>query len=345
MPLSPTNLMSINRAFVPAADNWYQLLPLGEFPANLEDSKKTPITFVVDQVALNRIVDRFKEQKASANFTGYLVDYEHFSLNTEKKSEAAAWIEELEVRADGLWGRFRLTPLGDRDITGGVYRHLSPVTFMEKITTSRYRPIRLESVALTNAPNLSGMVPLSNRRDKTSENKDGPPAGGQKGTGMNYKDMLCKLLGLPPESTDEQIQSASDGYGQEVKNRKDEVAELKAQNKTLSDELIESDLATYGDLVANREELKANLVANRKVTIATLKSLKPATVEAGGMKMLNRKDAKQPQGGPAGGDTANKDKQERRAEKVKNRAHQIMKEQKVSFTKAFASADKEIGEE
>jgi len=40
------------------------------------------------------------------------VDFDHFSLDTEKSSEAAGWISDLESRDTGLWARVRWSDAG-----------------------------------------------------------------------------------------------------------------------------------------------------------------------------------------------------------------------------------------
>lgn len=344
MPLAPTKAPFIsafvicNREFKPAADGYFHIVSKGEHPGRIVGEDREVLQ-VIDDEALNTMAKNFRP--------GLLVDIEHFSMDPDKKSEAAAWVKEVQVRGDGLYATLDLTDLGEGAIKNGRYRFVSPVLELVEIGKNKARPTELLSLALTNKPNLRGLKPLANRGPAWDPNKNKSPASGQnkKGAEMDYKSMLCKLLGLTADATDEQISQAADARAAEVANRKTENDQLKEQVTNLTNELIEADVATYGDLVANRDELKKQLVANRAVTIATLKSLKPATAGGAGFKVLNRADTKTPKGGEGGGDTANKDKEERRAEKVKNRAHQIMKEQKVSFTKAFASADKETGEE
>ena len=77
------------------ADGWYQLAPLGEFV-----HAGAGVVQVVDTEACAAMVNRFAEEAGKANFAGLLVDFDHFSLDGEKRSEAAGWITELEKRVN-----------------------------------------------------------------------------------------------------------------------------------------------------------------------------------------------------------------------------------------------------
>jgi phage I-like protein len=76
-----------------AADGWVQVTPCGEFP-----HVGAGVTQVIDREACDRIAADFNARKSAANFPGVLVDFDHFSLDTEKSSEAAGWIPELGSR-------------------------------------------------------------------------------------------------------------------------------------------------------------------------------------------------------------------------------------------------------
>lgn len=148
-------------AFATPKDGWYQIVPKGEFPHN--DSGKLQ---VLDADALKSIVNRFNDEAKSENFPGILVDFDHFSTDPGKPSEAAGWIEQVENRTDGVWGKIRWSDVGLAAVSGGRYRLTSPVwnrKDCETLSGDRIRPMRLDSLALTNDPNMKGSVPLSNR--------------------------------------------------------------------------------------------------------------------------------------------------------------------------------------
>ena len=167
------NTLLLNRdGFQMPADGWYQIAPLGEFA-----HAQAGVVQVLDREACEAMVNRFRSESQAANFAGLLVDFDHFSLDGEKRSEAAGWITELECRPaspegsavanarPGLWARIRWSDVGEEAVKGGRYRFLSPVWARSDcvdLGNGRVRPVRLLNAAVTNDPNLQGMVPLSN---------------------------------------------------------------------------------------------------------------------------------------------------------------------------------------
>jgi len=82
-----------DRDFVLAADGWSQITPGGEFP-----HAGAGVVQVIDRAASDAMAIDFNARKSDANFPGVLVDFDHFSLDTEKSSEAAGWISDLELK-------------------------------------------------------------------------------------------------------------------------------------------------------------------------------------------------------------------------------------------------------
>ena len=143
-------------------DGWVHVMPLGEFP-----HAEAGVVQVIDSEALKAITEEFKAKAGTENFPGLLVDFDHFSMDTDKPSEAAGWITELKADSEGLWAKVRWTAKGESAVTGGEYRLVSPVfpkpSLCEDLGESRIRPRQLQSVALTNEPNIKGAKPLTNR--------------------------------------------------------------------------------------------------------------------------------------------------------------------------------------
>lgn len=158
------NTLILNReSYELPSDGWYQIAPLGEFP-----HAPSGVVQVVDAAACVSMVNRFDEESQAENFAGLLIDFDHFSLDQASKSEAAGWITGLENRESGLWAKIRWSDLGEDAVKGGRYRFLSPVwtrADCEDLGNDRVRPVRLLNAAVTNDPNLKGMVPLSNRAE------------------------------------------------------------------------------------------------------------------------------------------------------------------------------------
>lgn len=155
------NSLLLNRdGFQMPADGWYQVAPLGEFA-----HAQAGLVQVVDPEACAAMVNRFADEATGANFAGLLVDFDHFSLDGEKRSEAAGWITALENRDGGLFAKIRWSDVGEEAVKGGRYRFLSPVWSRSDcvdLGNGRVRPVRLLNAAVTNDPNLKGMQPLSN---------------------------------------------------------------------------------------------------------------------------------------------------------------------------------------
>ena len=149
--------------FMLAGDGWVQVTPCGEFP-----HVGAGVTQVIDCEACDRIAADFNSRKSEANFPGVLVDFDHFSLDTEKSSEAAGWISDLESRDTGRWARVRWSDAGLSAVRGGRFRLMSPVfpppSACEDLGGGKIRPRALVSVALTNEPNIKGGRPIANRK-------------------------------------------------------------------------------------------------------------------------------------------------------------------------------------
>ena len=160
-----------DKDFVLAGDGWVQVTTCGEFP-----HVGAGVTQVIDREACDRIAADFNSRKSDANFPGVLVDFDHFSLDTEKSSEAAGWISDLESRDTGLWARVRWSDAGLCAVQGGRFRLMSPVfpppSACEDLGAGKIRPVMLVSVALTNEPNIKGGKPIANREPVSNRGGD-----------------------------------------------------------------------------------------------------------------------------------------------------------------------------
>jgi Mu-like prophage I protein len=169
------SLFSNAAGFKMPADGWYQLAPLGEF-VHMEAC----VIQVVDAEACVAMASRFKGDSAVENFAGLLVDFDHGSLDGERRSEAAGWIGDVAARPDGLWAQIRWSDVGELAVKGGRYRFLSPVWARSDCVDlgyGRVRPVRLLNAAVTNDPNLKGMCPLANRSQESVVSSQNGEAG------------------------------------------------------------------------------------------------------------------------------------------------------------------------
>jgi len=133
--------------------------PYGDHP-----HPESGLVQVLDQIAANTLVAHFDGASAKPNFPGLLVDFDHFSYDPSKPSTAAGWITGLVKKTDGVWANVRWTSAGAQAVGGGDYRHCSPVfSRLEQLGGNRVRPIQLDSVGLTNKPNIKAVGTISNR--------------------------------------------------------------------------------------------------------------------------------------------------------------------------------------
>lgn len=162
-PVSPSRPISSG---TPA--QWFQLAPIGEHLHTSADGKTR--VQVIDDAAVQSMVNNFRPK--------VLVDQEHFSYDSDKSSEAFGWLVEVESRPDGLYGRIDWTDYGERAVANARYRFISPVWLprdLEKLGGNRVRPLRLDTLGLTNTPNITTINPLLNclRRESSPVSRAG----------------------------------------------------------------------------------------------------------------------------------------------------------------------------
>jgi len=296
----------LNRDGSLPADNWYHLVPLGEYPLREKNTagKVTTRIQILDDRALEAMVNNFRPK--------LLIDQEHWSYELDRSSEAFGWLAEVQKREDGLWGRVEWTDLGEAAVKNKRYRFLSPVWLprdTESLGKDRLRPLRLDSAGLTNTPNLRGMVPLSNR-----SSPDGPPAPDRTQSPRHNKpkgtmNSVATRLGLSAEASDDAVLAEltkliteRDGLKAEVIPLKNRVTELEKTNGELLAAQIDADLDTHGIKEdGKRARLKPVLAAmkNREERVAFLKDVvaKPGMASdknKADKALLNRADSKPP---------------------------------------------------
>jgi len=185
-----------------------QICPIGEFENISEDGQHLQLC---DREALKNVAEMFERP--------ILVDFDHASEDGD--TEAAAWIESLRFDEEsGLWGGFRFTDKGAEAISGRRYRFVSPVWNVDR----NNRPKKLLRVGLTNRPQIGGKPILNSvRKHKPPEVSPETP---KENPEMNK---LKELLGLGPESSDEDVLSAVTALRGEVEVARAQKAEAEAE--------------------------------------------------------------------------------------------------------------------
>ncbi len=370
----------LNRDFKMPDDGWCQLAPLGEFP-----HAAAGVVQVVDVESCTAMVARFKADAAVPNFAGLLVDFDHFSLDDRARSEAAGWIVDLVGRETGLWGNIRWSDVGEDAVKGGRYRFLSPVWARSDcvdLGNGRVRPVRLLNAAVTNDPNLKGLVPLANRiQESESRSQNGEPVDrsasiGERHIGHGKDDRTMKRviekltnhLGLPGDASEDVILEKMQGLPgltavvdlqNSLKQTQNERDALTGTLKTVEGELVNRHVAEFEGVIseATKPFWTEQLMKNREGAVLALNDLKAAGSDKGNAKpgggqggdpsagsgqarkpLHNRATARPVIPGQSGTPTDT----DNRAVKIRNRAHEIAKSEKVPFTTAFRRAEKEI---
>lgn len=311
----------LNRAGDVPSDGWYQIEVTGTHPAGKARTQ------VIDQVALESIVNRFTAERTAAgeNFAGMLVDNDHLSHDLDNSTEALAWAQELAIRAGQLHARLDLTDLGDVAIRNKRFKFFSTEydpEDLQDLSGGAVRPLRLSGLAFTNRPNNRGGKPISNR--------DGTQPGGDKKPDTNTTMQPIALkLGLPADADEAAILT-------KLADLMSELETLKGKDASAQADVI---MNRYGERIPKdkREDVKKRLIANRADTEAML-DLLPEPMKKAEARIFNRSDAKQP-------DTVtDEDKVQdgKKAAAIRNRANSISREQNIPFNRAFGLAQAEL---
>jgi len=326
--------MNLTTNFEPVADGWFHIAPHGTFP------HPSGAMQVIDAEACEAMLGTFNEEARQANFPGLLVDFDHFSHDPAQPTTAAGWIGGLEHRGDGLYAQIRWSDLGHEALTGGRYRLASPVwnradcdqwsaPGSDGRDTVHLRPRRLDRLALTNDPNLPGLMPLSNRAEKTSDGHR-PPLQENHST-MNLRTEIIQGLRLPGTATDADIAEA-------VRSQSAELESLRNRCQRLTETQAESDLERFADVITNRDVVRAQLVANREGTMALLNALRqpepPAPLHQPRLHRPNLQLLS----------PLSPEPDSSAARRVANRARELQSKLKIGHHAAFRMAEGEAGE-
>lgn len=267
---------------------WMQVAPLGDHP-HAEGLQRVTSTEVAEMAR------RFNSFLARLGrlFAGVPIFRGHPDTNPEQYPDTMAygWVMELEDRGtDGLWGRVKWTEEGWKLVSGGAFKFISPVwravlaghAGAQKI----YRPVALESIGLTNTPNIEAMKPLSNEHlasslpsgvvaPRSQIDADLPPRSAEPddpaqrdlaGTELNLGNMktmktLIEILELKAEASADEICAAAETLSN-TRQAEKEKAEGLANELAMARKRIEEERAGRIDLVLE------NAILGGRITMA-----------------------------------------------------------------------------
>ncbi|SBW13041.1 putative Mu-like prophage FluMu I protein [uncultured Alphaproteobacteria bacterium] len=179
------------------APEWIKAMPLGEIVAR--DGRKWHLR---GTAAAQAVVDRTRAWYGNAE---PFVDYDHQIVPTLTRepgatAKAAAWVKELEVRADGIYARVEWTPAAAAAIAAKEYRYVSPYFLHDDAGAVT----ALVNIALVNRPALD--LPALAAADLPTN---------QEST-MDLK-VLLAALGLSETATEEDVRKAATAAAASVK--------------------------------------------------------------------------------------------------------------------------------
>ena len=155
------------------APEWIHLLPQGCFAGR---DGRGPYELANPDEVIRATMTHF----GSADLP---MDYDHQLEHVTKNgmpAPASGWVKALEARADGIWARVEWTVKAANHVAAREYRYVSPVFYHD----SAGRIGRIESVALTNQPNLTLKALSSTIKESRMDMKT-----------------LASILGAPPDTT------------------------------------------------------------------------------------------------------------------------------------------------
>lgn len=169
------------------APEWVHLLPAGRIETV---DKRGP--FMLDEGDAASVIENSLKSSPDGKL---VIDINHatdIAALNGGASPAQGWIEKLEHRTNGLYGRVSWTEAGRTALNDRAYRFISPVIVAAKSTGKVVAVLR---ASLTNNPNLRGLTPVLNATQNTE-------------TDMDFLKQLLAALGLP-ETADEQTALAA----------------------------------------------------------------------------------------------------------------------------------------
>jgi len=240
-------------------------LPATVAPGDEIEVQLAPLGDWTQVVGKKRVTQRFDSAACAAvvaNFRGeLLVDADHRSTKPDGDTSAYAWVTGLRADPErGLVGTMKFTPRGAAAVNGREYRYVSVAWFLG----DDGRPRELDSVALTNRPNLP-VRPVVNRESNQAAD------GGATTKENPEMEELKTLLGLAPDATDEQVVAAAKAMKDRLDQTEAAARDAEAE-KFAAENSAAFDHDALKDAYLKAPEVAKALVANRKAPPAPAKA-------------------------------------------------------------------------
>lgn len=232
-------------------DGFICLVPLGS--AGIIRGNGAKIIQQVDTEALTAMLNRALEEGGE-----WMVDFEHFSHDPAKPTDAAAWVpkeaESLQNRDDGLYGKPRWSSEGDAAVTGGKLRFISPEfpdddALLQNVSGRTFRPLAVVGFGLTNRPNFkSASRPLTNS-DRLNLSDNNPNK-------TMHKILLALALGLTETEIDGMDEPALKAKVQAMLDAKAAADKAAADAVTLNNKQADEFIKTHAKILTNADVSK-----------------------------------------------------------------------------------------
>lgn len=240
--------------------------------------------------ALQKCVEAWK----AAGSKPIRVDLDHLSEISDN-TEAAGWLEDLWVAEDGMYGKMTVSDLGVEKLNGLNYRYGSPTFILD----DEGYPVEFLSFALTNRPRLEDLKPVYNSAPHNPSavvNADEEEKEEKEENRVNNEQMdinkLIELLGLPAESTEENVVEAITAMMEKLAKMAEEEARIEAEETAKK---LEEEAGEMLDGCELDEETKQKAVdcykQNADLTKTLVNAFKPRLTKT----VVNFSEAKKPE--------------------------------------------------
>lgn len=179
-PHEPAEIGLANEIGAADTNGWLRVAPYGE---HVHSGGGRKIRQIFTKSAAKAIVENFRAKAAELAgkvsgafalplYVGHPDDHQWAANAKTVDTRAHGWIHELEAREDGLWMLPKWAATGQEILANAHYRYLSPRWILRQLAGSDYIPFRLESVGLTNQPNIIGDAIANEQPQKDNDMKE-----------------------------------------------------------------------------------------------------------------------------------------------------------------------------